>query len=155
MPEATAEATPSRSTGIRRTPCVGICSTTYGDLVCRGCNRFAHEIVGWNSYDDEQRERIWARLHTLLAQSVLAVLEVVDPDRLRTAADRAKIPDADTLPLPVLAMRTMSKRPRPLAELGLAANDGASTSRDALGAIDREFHTRSRACYEMSFKTLT
>ncbi|MEC9132488.1 MAG: DUF1289 domain-containing protein, partial [Pseudomonadota bacterium] len=23
----------------RPTPCVGICSTTYGDLVCRGCKR--------------------------------------------------------------------------------------------------------------------
>ncbi|MEM9624509.1 MAG: DUF1289 domain-containing protein, partial [Pseudomonadota bacterium] len=35
----------------KRTPCVGICSTTYGDLVCRGCKRFAHEIVQWNAYD--------------------------------------------------------------------------------------------------------
>ncbi|KAA0952431.1 DUF1289 domain-containing protein, partial [Pseudomonas sp. ANT_H14] len=22
-----------------KTPCVGLCSTVYGDLVCRGCNR--------------------------------------------------------------------------------------------------------------------
>ena len=28
-----------------RTPCVGICSTTYGDDVCRGCKRFSFEVI--------------------------------------------------------------------------------------------------------------
>ena len=32
------------------TPCLGICSTTFGDEVCKGCKRFAHEIVGWTKY---------------------------------------------------------------------------------------------------------
>ncbi|MCF8976542.1 DUF1289 domain-containing protein, partial [Pseudomonas edaphica] len=27
-----------------KTPCVGLCSTVYGDLVCRGCKRFHHEV---------------------------------------------------------------------------------------------------------------
>ncbi|MCZ6890305.1 MAG: DUF1289 domain-containing protein, partial [Gammaproteobacteria bacterium] len=43
---------------MRRTPCIGICSTTYGDLVCRGCKRYAHEIVDWNRYTEDQRSRI-------------------------------------------------------------------------------------------------
>ena len=29
---------------IKRTPCIGVCSTTYGDDICRGCRRFRHEI---------------------------------------------------------------------------------------------------------------
>ncbi len=37
--------TSSLPSGRPRTPCVGMCSTTYGDLVCRGCRRFSHEIV--------------------------------------------------------------------------------------------------------------
>lgn len=33
-----------------KTPCVGLCSTVYGDLVCRGCKRFHHEVIHWNGY---------------------------------------------------------------------------------------------------------
>ena len=37
------------------TPCLGICSTTFGDEVCKGCKRFAHEIVSWTKYSLEER----------------------------------------------------------------------------------------------------
>lgn len=37
-----------------RTPCIGICSTTsLGDRVCRGCKRYAAEVIDWNSCDEE------------------------------------------------------------------------------------------------------
>jgi predicted Fe-S protein YdhL (DUF1289 family) len=72
---------------LRRTPCIGICSTTYGDLVCRGCKRFSHEIVGWNGYDREQRHAVWARLLTLRAGATRHLVEIVDLHVL-TAASR-------------------------------------------------------------------
>ncbi|MCJ8168050.1 DUF1289 domain-containing protein [Atopomonas sediminilitoris] len=61
-----------------KTPCVGLCSTVYGDLVCRGCKRFHHEVVGWNGYDDVARLAVWRRLETLLVQVVSARLQVFD-----------------------------------------------------------------------------
>ena len=73
---------------------MGVCSTTYGDLVCRGCKRFAHEIVGWNGYLEEQRELVWARLNGLLRDSVRTVLVIVDEDRLRRVGSELKITDA-------------------------------------------------------------
>lgn len=143
---------------MRRTPCIGICSTTYGDLVCRGCKRFAHEIVGWNSYDDRQRELVWQRLHRLLAQSVREHVRVVDEARLREAAGEVAL-DAQTLPLEVLAFQALRRQPLSLAALGLAhrqedAPGKELDARDVLLAIDREFHWRSRAHYEAAFKTL-
>ena len=33
-----------------RTPRIGVCSTGIGDAVCRGCKRFAHEVIDWNGY---------------------------------------------------------------------------------------------------------
>ena len=156
MPDAGAAASPSPQTSRwRRTPCIGICSTTYGDLVCRGCKRFAHEIVGWNGYRERQRELIWERLHALLGQSVRTQLRIVDAERLRSIALDAKVPDAATLPSDVLAFQTMRFRPLPLGALGLASLNGeVVNTRDAIAAIDREFHLRSRAHYEASFKTL-
>ncbi len=37
------------------TPCAGRCSTVFGDSVCRGCRRFNHEVIQWNTYTPEQR----------------------------------------------------------------------------------------------------
>lgn len=60
------------------TPCIGVCSTGIGDVVCRGCKRFAHEVIGWNSYSDPEKLAIESRLDQLLSQIVSAKLTVVD-----------------------------------------------------------------------------
>lgn len=44
-------------------PCVGVCSTTTGDVVCRGCGRSIEEIRDWASY---------TRPGKLLVKSLLA-----------------------------------------------------------------------------------
>jgi len=48
-----------------KTPCVGICSTVFGDQVCRGCKRFDHEVIEWNGYSDIEKETVWNRLEAL------------------------------------------------------------------------------------------
>lgn len=143
---------PPGAAGLRRTPCIGICSTTYGDLVCRGCKRFAHEIVAWNGFAEAQRDVVWARLRRLLAESVRAHVHIADWALLRAAAQRAGVV-ADALPEAV-AFQTMRLHPLPLAGLGLAPiGDTALETAQAVAAIDREFYLRSQAHYEASFKT--
>ena len=142
------------STRLRRTPCVGICSTTYGDLVCRGCKRFAHEVVAWNGYEETQREAVWRRLQLLLAASVRAHVRIADATLLRAAARQAGVVAEETN-TEALAFHTMRLRPLPLADLGLApARDAALDTRQVIAAIDREFYLRSQAHYEASFKML-
>jgi hypothetical protein len=53
-----------------KTPCIGVCSTGIGDAVCRGCKRFAHEVIDWNSYTLEQKAIIDRRLSGFLSQCV-------------------------------------------------------------------------------------
>ena len=72
--DAVAEKLPARIP----TPCIGVCSTGIGDVVCRGCKRYAHEVIHWNSYSDEQKRAIDTRLDVLLAQVVGAKLRVID-----------------------------------------------------------------------------
>ncbi len=62
-----------------RTPCVGICSTTYGGDVCRGCKRYAHEVIGWNGYSEDQKQLVWDRLETQTKAVVANHLDVFDP----------------------------------------------------------------------------
>ncbi|WP_226662091.1 DUF1289 domain-containing protein [Microbulbifer aggregans] len=61
-----------------RTPCIGVCSTGIGDNVCRGCKRFAHEVIDWNGYTEEQRRIIADRRDGYLANAVRSQLEIVD-----------------------------------------------------------------------------
>ena len=56
------------------TPCAGRCSTVFGDLVCRGCRRFNHEVIQWNTYNAEQREAVWQRLDAQLDQILVPML---------------------------------------------------------------------------------
>jgi predicted Fe-S protein YdhL (DUF1289 family) len=63
-----------------RTPCIGICSTTYGGDVCRGCKRFAHEIIDWNAYSEAQKQLVWDRLARLAQEVVTPRLSVFDED---------------------------------------------------------------------------
>jgi predicted Fe-S protein YdhL (DUF1289 family) len=43
-------------------PCIGICSTTFGDDICLGCHRTYKEVVEWNRMTDEQKHAINQRL---------------------------------------------------------------------------------------------
>lgn len=74
-----------------KTPCVGLCSTVYGDLVCRGCKRFHHEVVNWNGYDEEQKRLVWLRLECLLVQVMQAKVEVFDAPLLRQQLQQRQI----------------------------------------------------------------
>ncbi len=66
-----------------KTPCIGVCSTGIGDAVCRGCKRFAHEVIDWNSYSVRQKRLIDQRLDAFLSQCVGNRLRVIDAGLLR------------------------------------------------------------------------
>lgn len=67
------------------TPCVGLCSTTYGDSVCRGCKRFAHEIIDWNRYSESEKASVVARLDQLIGDVVSRYLLILNPEDVRSA----------------------------------------------------------------------
>lgn len=74
-----------------KTPCIGLCSTVYGDLVCRGCKRFHYEIIAWNTYSSTEKQAIWQRLEQFLVQIVSEKLHVTDSDVLRQQLIRRNI----------------------------------------------------------------
>lgn len=142
---------------VRSTPCVGICSTTYGDLICRGCKRFSHEIVAWNIYNDNQRERIWNRLYALRDQATAVFAAVSDEQRLRDAASVTRLEFPAEVSLLTFGYEVLRRRARDLRSLdaiGLIALDEHCVEPVAVrDAIDAEFHVRSVAYFEHSFHT--
>lgn len=74
-----------------KTPCIGVCSTGIGDAVCRGCKRFSHEVIHWNSYTPAQKQIIDDRLSGFLAQCVSNAVTITDPTLLQWQLDVQKI----------------------------------------------------------------
>lgn len=135
----------------RKTPCVGICSTTYGDLVCRGCKRFAHEITQWNGYQDTQREQVWTRLEELRNQVVEQTLAVADAARFREYAQA--LPASEEVSDSYRVLGHLVAASESLAHAGLVAPD--CPDGDALKVmqmIDAEIYRRSVAHYERYFR---
>ncbi|RLA46482.1 MAG: DUF1289 domain-containing protein, partial [Gammaproteobacteria bacterium] len=60
------------------TPCIGICSSGMGDDVCRGCKRFAYEVIDWNAYTEQERQLIKERLDNFLIKIITLKLQLVD-----------------------------------------------------------------------------
>lgn len=147
-----ADALPLRT----RTPCVGRCSTTYGDLVCRGCKRFAHEVVHWNRYPDQAKDAVWRRLLMLRDQVVRGRVTVIDAFRLEQQLRRHRVvfaaADSDASRVWLLLWRG-ARHMRDLAAYGLAAEPPC----DALSPvqlrdlIDADYQRLSAAHYERYF----
>lgn len=150
----------------KRTPCVGICSTTYGDLVCRGCKRFAHEIVQWNGYDELQQDAVRDRLQRVRDEVLTLLLVCHDEALLQSALSEAGLQDLDRMEAQYQLLRFMVRREQSLASAGLAlAADApelpapASLPADRvldtlylMQLLDSEIYQRAKAHYERNFK---
>ncbi len=144
---------------------MGICSTTYGDLVCRGCKRFAHEIVSWNAYTPAQRERIESRLRELKIGALSNLVQVTDRSvgqRLigesEGASDRThdRISEADAGELLLRLYELWLQRPQASAQsLGLSLASGVANLAELTRRLEAECYLRARAYYERSFKVTT
>lgn len=132
---------------------MGICSTTYGDLVCRGCKRFAHEIDQWNGYADDQRLLVWQRLYTLREGAVLAHVRIDSGTRLSERAEALRVPDRELLTTANLAYEVIRRLPREadFASLGLAPLAPAAHAGELYQRLEAELYRRAVAQYERDF----
>ncbi|MCK0744823.1 DUF1289 domain-containing protein [Chromohalobacter nigrandesensis] len=74
-----------------QSPCVGLCSTTVGDRVCRGCQRTEDEIRDWFTLDVEARTARIQALDALRVRVASRFLHVDDPACLEAQLIRHRI----------------------------------------------------------------
>jgi predicted Fe-S protein YdhL (DUF1289 family) len=136
-----------------KTPCVGLCSTVYGDLVCRGCKRFHHEVVRWNLYDQDQKRAVMRRLEQLLVQVMEAKLDVFDAQRLRSQLEQRQIRFVPEQSEYCWAYQLIARGARRISQLEAYGIALLPEFRDwplpqLRDAIDREFFLLSEAHYQ-------
>ena len=73
------------------TPCLGICTTTFGDEVCKGCKRFAHEIISWPKYSENEREIINGRLEKFKIKILQHRFKIFDSELLASKLEEKAI----------------------------------------------------------------
>ena len=134
------------------TPCVGICSTTYGDTVCRGCRRYLHEVIEWNRLSDTEKRLIWQRLDGLLQQIMPRYFDIVDADLLRRELLARRIPlreDATAWTWLQQLLKHMARQLSDLRGFGVQRLDTTGMDLYALREqINSELHLLASAYYE-------
>ena len=76
-----------------RTPCIGICSTTsLGDTVCRGCERYSFEVINWNSYAAEAKLAVLKRIEQLNCQILENKLRIFSVPNLKLGMEQLQTP---------------------------------------------------------------
>ena len=137
-----------------RTPCVGICSTTYGDDVCRGCKRFIHEVINWNSFNPEEKESVWKRLEklkTLIMQSKISIInetlmeEKIEELQLKINSDLNSLSKAFEI------VKLTSKSFDDLNEFGIKIVNKDVSLKDLKEEIEKELYDLSMAHFNRYF----
>lgn len=132
-------------------PCVGVCSTTLGDRVCRGCQRTDHEIRDWPAFDGDERRARLSDIDRLRSDIAARHLRVVDAALLERQLQRHRIrfrEEQPALSRAVELLRVGRGRIRELARYGLAGLEHreaaalhAAIARDLLAAADGRLST--------------
>jgi predicted Fe-S protein YdhL (DUF1289 family) len=140
-----------------KTPCIGVCSTGIGDSVCRGCKRFAHEVIHWNGYTDSQKQIIDRRLASFLSQIVATKVVVVDQNLLIWQLDTQQI-SYQSYKSPYIwayeLLRAGASQIDDLSHFGLLLQEAfrGYSLRELRLLIDEEFYLLSKAHYQRYFE---
>lgn len=149
---------PEQKTSIK-TPCIGVCSTVFGDTVCRGCKRYIHEVTDWNGYSQGQKKAIDSRLEMLLTQLVQVRLRVVDSQLLAATLNAYGVrylPYRNPYCWAFELLRSGAETIEDVSQFGLEL----MPEFDSIGlpaireAIDEEFFILSQAHYDRYFNTV-
>lgn len=139
-----------------KTPCIGVCSTSIGGSVCRGCKRFAHEIIGWNGFSEAEKLAIVSRLESLLAMVVDERIRVLETEKLKQIARDYKMrvdDDAHILSFAYEVMRRFGSQLSTLDAIGCTAKPRWAhvSVVDMCKSIDEDFYRLSCAHFERYF----
>ena len=142
-----------------KTPCIGVCSTVFGDEVCRGCKRFQHEIIKWNAYDDIEKRSVLNRLELLKVQIMQSKVMIIDEDLLRSKLHDYKVKfdeESDSLCWVFDLLRSGSQSIADPSEFGFdLINSSVLNLSELKKVMEEELFQLSEAHYQRYFKTET
>ena len=143
------------SEGIKNSPCVGICSTVYGDEVCKGCKRHFDEIITWNQWGDDKKQQVYTRLETLMQEAMAPLLSIVQPEALEAELVLQGIPYLHFKSAYLWLFLLWVKKPESLTSwehIGIRLHDQYKSMKptDLLNQIDDTVNAQAQILYDTS-----
>lgn len=139
-----------------KTPCIGVCSTVFGDEVCRGCKRFQNEVIDWNSYQDSQKIAVLSRLESLKTQIMESKISIVNKKLLQHQLDTLDIKyviEDNPFCWVFDLLRQASQSIDSLQDFGVVLKDGVENNLFELKkVIESELFSLSEAHFQRYFK---
>ena len=139
-----------------KTPCIGVCSTVFGDEVCRGCKRFQNEVIDWNGYQDSQKIAVLTRLESLKTQIMESKISIVNKEVLQNQLDALDIKyviDDNPFCWVFDLLRQASQSIDSLQDFGIVLQDGVENNLLELKkVIENELFSLSEAHFQRYFK---
>ena len=135
------------------TPCLGICSTTYGDNVCKGCKRFVHEVINWNKYSIPEKELVNHRLEEFKLTVLQDRFSITNSDLLASKLQENGINFNDALnPLTWVfdLLRAAGSQSLDLDQFGITSHKNITLA-ELKNQIYTEFLELSEAHYDRYF----
>ncbi len=142
------------------TPCIGICSTTFGDDVCKGCKRFSHEITNWGKFSNDERALVNSRLEQFKATILQEKFSIYDKSLFKNKMSEFSINFNSSLD-PVTwifdLLRASSNKDLDLSEFGIEVLPKFSNLSlvDLRDLINQEMLQLSEAHYYKFFNRVT
>lgn len=137
----------------RSTPCIGICSTSHGDHVCRGCKRFFNEVRDWQSFDADQREMVMNRLADFKRRSVRLVVDVANEAILTEKTNEYVEADSDDTALRLY--EALARCRGNFVAWGIMIRSPSNLSKspeEILRSIEDEYYQMSKSFFYRFFK---
>ena len=140
-----------------KTPCIGVCSTGIGDTVCRGCKRFSHEVIAWNTYSQDERRAVLQRIDVLLEQIIARWFLIDNIDILQQQLQAQQIsfdPEREPVSWVVELLKAGASQIEDPALYGLRLTEQVQKKdiRQLRDIVDSEFYALSCAHYERYFQ---
>jgi len=142
---------------LTRTPCIGVCSTTsVGDRICRGCKRYAFEVIRWNGYLDAEKEAVLRRIEALTVQIMQDKFHIVSMETLQQGMTQLKLPFNEALSPYCWINTLLQKAPLErvvLADLGIGVRPAFAhlSNRDLANLVDTQLLLLCDAHFERYF----
>jgi predicted Fe-S protein YdhL (DUF1289 family) len=139
-----------------KTPCIGVCSTVFGDEVCRGCKRFQHEVIAWNAYSDLEKVSVLTRLELLKTQIMKSKVSALHELTLKSKLDDLEIkynPDDNPYCWIFDLLRQASQSIISLEDFGVTLNSNTQVNlSDLKKIVETELFDLSEAHFQRYFK---
>jgi len=125
--------------------------------VCRGCRRFAHEIVEWNGYTEAQKASILERLKQIKSSVLSQHLVVSNESKFEKFCKALGFELIDINDQIYAVLSYLITKSESLDSAGLEVirvGDESSGVAELMRFLESEMYLRAQAQYERNFKIL-